>query len=195
MKCISILCLTYPMFATTITSGSISISGPLPHREFTLNGLTFTATGNFSQGNWGPARCYPCSNFDLNVSAIQHGNDFGGGMARVSGIADPAVDWGNLNAVDASLFILTGPPIPINGPGIYVGTFMFDGDLCGYAIASGGVPLPCLVDLPGLEGAGVVRINIVPTPIQGIVQFESAVYIFFVPEPATGRWFVRRLQL
>jgi len=165
-----------------ITDGSIQITGHLPVGTFTLSGSDFTATGNFIFGSWGPAYCLYCS--QLSVAGYEVGNDFGHGPATIGATTFTTVNWGTLDAAGPSVFNITGPEIILNnGPGTYVAPFWFTGSLCG-TLPGGGIPSPCLANLPQLIGSGLVNVTVIDVAGLGL-QETAATYTFYTPEPSS----------
>ncbi len=121
----------------------------------------------------------------VDADAELAGNDFAYGNATVGG-TNFSVDWGALNAEGPSIFRITGPLITLDGgPTTYTyqSTFTFTGALCGTS-NSHTIPDPCVVDLPGLTGSGIVTADFHPFP-DGSLFFADATYRFTNPEPGT----------
>jgi hypothetical protein len=181
---IPILALCPHLVASTVTSGYIEVLGGVYAGSFSLTGPGFSADGafdvfNFSALNYGPVS--PGSQISIYGNAS--GNDFRNGSATIGGTYFPYVIWGDLFAQGPSFFELNGPVIPLGfTAGTYYGTFdFFIGSLCG--TLGNELPAPCVADLPGLGGSGVVSVD-VSSPV-GYLWIDRVTYTFTTPEPAT----------
>ena len=183
LVCVSVCCV--PLFGQ-VTSGYIQITGDIPVGYFNLSGTGFNVEGGFGSGNWAPTYCsWECAEGSvLSINGIEEGNDFGGGgSATINGIYFPHVNWGDLYAQQASLFMVYGPRIALNhGAGTYFGSFDLVGSLCGTIDYTG----QCAVDM-GLSGSGRVAVDMGSFIDNGqtVLYFQQATYTFLTPEPGT----------
>lgn len=171
--------------ATVVTGGTITTSGPFNLADFNFSGSGFSVSGQFlDYGGW--ANCTPCIpgvKLDVNGSVV--GNDFLNGSGTVGTTSFDPVYYGDMDQAypGSSVFNVSGPAITLAGPGTYYSTFSFNGSLCG---TNGGPEFahPCLVNLPGLTGSGIVEAT--ATLENGYLYVRNAVYTFTAtPEPRT----------
>jgi hypothetical protein len=186
-------CILAPcLFGGTITRGSIEFSGGfLPTGPFTLSGDNFSVSGWISSGNWQfglgwcsgmPGSCDPGDS--IGVGGYVGNMDVRGGSGTVDGITYPHLIWGSFNHPGPTYLQVTGDPITLDaGPGVYTGTFSFEGALCGILPGSSGYPEPCEVALRPLSGIGIVAMTFVEGE-GGSLRYAGATHTF-IPEPST----------
>lgn len=141
----------------------------------TVNGFTLTGT-IYVPGNLYGIWCNPCGS-QLDITAGGSGLDFFGGDALtwVPVQTFPAISWGSMNAYRGSYLVITGPPIPITGPGVYTGSFTYTATLCG--LVSGHFHV-CDVYVPLQSGNGQVFVYISKNPTTGFLYTTYATYLF-----------------
>jgi hypothetical protein len=173
------------LFAATVTSGFVRVTGTFVSGTFDVAGHDFVLTGIFSgPSNWPTALCPTCPFGEtLPVDGYVLGNDFSSGSAVLMGVSFPDVIWGDLNAEKPSELAFSGPDIVITAPGLYTAPFESSGRLCG-TLGDGPVPHPCAVDLPELTGQGIVTLRVEPGA-EGTFFVPEATYNFDIPEPST----------
>jgi hypothetical protein len=170
--------------ATTVTAGYIQAFEQYNAGNFALSGSGFSMSGSFSTYGFGAIRPGDLgAGARVPVWGSALGNDFLGGSATVGGNSYPAVNWGDLDAHHGSIFNLVGPDITLGSTaGTYYSTFSFTGELCGTTRGSLG---DCTANFPVLSGSGIVKLDVVDSPIHGLLQVRSVTYEFVTPEPST----------
>jgi hypothetical protein len=184
------------VFGSPITSGSLHmpLSCCIAGGSFTLSGNGFTVAGAFDQTAW---RTFLCNNYLSDCLASVDGTvlTFPGfsGSATIGGTTVLGVSWSNDFGSKPSVFLVSGPPILLSGPGTYVGPFSFIGALCGTTPPPFSFPQPCEVDLPLLTGSGRISVTVaeilyIPDPRDppiSIRYVSDVTYSFNVPEPSS----------
>lgn len=171
--------------ATTITSGTITVTKLMGPGYFDFGGPGFSVSGEFVNVGFGD-QCSPClPNTVLTVSGNMSGNDFLNGSGTVGTTTFDGLDWGDMEQAypGTTVFNVSGPSLPLGAvPGVYQGTFSFNnGSLCGTHLSDNS-PRPCLVNLKDLNGSGIVDVTV----IQGPVGLETTTTVYtFTPEPQT----------
>jgi hypothetical protein len=173
------------LFAATVTSGSVRVTGALVSGTFDMAGDGFVLTGTFGGPLiWPTSLCTVCAFGETApVDGYVLGNDFASGSAMLMGLSLPNVNWGDLIAEKPSEFTFSGAGIVITAPGLYTAPFEFNGRLCG-TVENDSVPAPCAADLPDLTGQGLVTLRVEPRP-DGTFSVQEATYNFAIPEPST----------
>ncbi|HEY4899793.1 MAG TPA: PEP-CTERM sorting domain-containing protein [Terriglobales bacterium] len=176
-----------------VTSGYIccmDLSNSYNAAFFELSGSGFDVTGSFEDPgggqHWGVGYCYTCQpGTSLGVWGSTGGQDFNGGTATIGSIPYSNVWWWNPFAWNLySEFHITGPPLPLTGPGTFRGTFSFTGFLCGTFTDT---DTSCIINLPSLTGNGIVTVDVIPSVDgngQPALMVSKAGYTF-TPEPAS----------
>jgi hypothetical protein len=172
------------MYAAPITGGFVRVEGLSGSGTFQLVGDSFNVQGVVKEGNWPTGSIVPIGT-TVPVSGQAVGTSFGFGFGQVMGSDFPSVDFGALEAAGASWFQFFASDILIGPPGLYTGTFQFNGRLCGVNWPlQGPAPYPCDLYLPSLEGHGWVELVVVASGVPEVVYVQQATYNF-VPEPST----------
>ena len=179
---VAILSFCPSLAANTVTSGYIEVLGGVYAGSFSLAGSGFSADGGFDVFNFSALGGVAPGSV-VGIHGGVWGNDFRNGSATIGGTYFPNVIWGDLNAQGPSFFEVNGPGIRLgNTAGTYYGTFnFFIGSLCG--TLGNEVPAPCVADLPGLGGSGVVSLDV--RSAVGYLWIDRVNYTFTTPEPAT----------
>lgn len=165
-----------------ITSGTLTVTGPVGGPVFNLSGDNFSLSGTGGErGASAPqVSCLPCTPGSIiTVGGNFLGSSLGGGTAIFNGV--------NRGAGFGGAFQLTGPPIevPFSLTALTITSpFTFQGHLivC---------PETCFlgpqVFSADLIGGGTARIDLVVTILNGrpLFTFQKVTYNFEVPEPAS----------
>jgi hypothetical protein len=188
LKLVSVFALllaTTPLLsASNVTSGYIQVSGGIFAGSFNLSGPGFWADGAFDAFNfWAINYGGIAPESAVSIYGTVWGNDFRTGSATVAGTYSPYVIWGDLFAQSSSFFELNGPKVQLGSTaGTYFGTFdFFIGSLCG--TLGNEIPAPCVADLPGLGGSGIVSLDV--SEAVGQLWVDQVTYTFLTPEPGT----------
>lgn len=168
-----------------ITSGFMTISGPLGAPRYSLAGENFAVIGGRGdQGSSAPQRC-PCSGGDiLSVSGLFVGSSLGAGSAAINGEVFTNVGF-------AGTFTLTGPTFTlplIPSPIVSITTpFTFAGQLIGCPMSCVTNPRVFTVDLIG-SGLATVDFRFggfFDNQGRPVYSLDKITYQFEVPEPVS----------
>lgn len=184
LAAIAILSLCPSLAANTVTSGYIGVLGGVYAGSFSLTGPGFSAQGSFDAFNFTAINYFGVAPESVvSIYGTVWGNDFRNGSANIGGNVFPNVTWGDFFAQGPSFFELNGPGIHLGSTaGTYYGTFdFFIGSLCG--TLGNEIPAPCVADLPGLGGSGIVSLGV--SSAEGSLWIDSVTYEFTTPEPGT----------
>jgi hypothetical protein len=168
-----------------VTSGFITLSGPLGAPNFSLQGENFAVIGaGGDQGSSTPQHC-PCAGGDvLNVMGFFAGSSLGGGSAAIDGVVFTNVGF-------SGTFILTGPSFTLpfsTSPIVSITSpFTFSGHLLG-------CPISCVTNFPvfsvDLIGSGLATVDLsfggfFDNQGRPIYALDKVTYEFEVPEPVS----------
>ena len=166
-----------------ITSGFITLTGPLGAPIFSLVGDNFSVIGAGADlGNSALQHC-PCSSGDvLSVQGFFAGSTLGGGSAAINGVVFANVGFSGTFALAGPSFTLpfsTSPIVTITSP------FTFTGHLLGCPVTCFTNPHVFSVDLIG-SGFATVELRFFgffDNQGQAIYSLGKVTYQFEVPEP------------
>jgi len=168
-----------------ITSGFITLSGPLGAPKFSLVGDNFTVIGSGAdRGSSDPQRC-PCSSGTvLSVQGLFVGSTLGQGSAAINGVVFANVGFSGTFELAGPSFILpfsTAPTLSITTP------FTFTGHLLGCPLSCFTNPRVFSVDL---IGSGFATIDLrffgfIDNQGRAVYSLDKVTYQFEVPEPVS----------
>jgi len=166
--------------AQLITGGTVQVVNvstlkfDLSGGAVNVNGFTLTG-GIYVPGNYIGVWCNPCGS-QLDITAGGSGLDFLGGNAFtwLPNQTFTNLAWGSIWAGGPSYLLITGPPIPISGPGAYTGSFTYTAALCG--LVSGHF-YTCDVTVPLQSGSGQVVVYINKNPTTGFLYTTGVTYL------------------